>query len=313
MYNFLNFLFYVVMVIFLLIGVSFFTLLERKVLSYIQLRKGPEKASFMGLLQPISDVLKLYFKGWLYPYKSSFFFFFFCPILMLLISMLVWVIMPYNLGFHNFELGLLFFLSCLSAGVWSVIGSGWSSNSKYPLIGFIRGVAQTISYEVVLFIIFINLVLLVESMNMKFIILIQESSWLIWSLSIISVMWFICMLAELNRSPFDFVEGESELVSGFNTEYGGSGFALFFMAEYLSMIFTSFCFVFIFFYSNFMDIFFYVKVSMLSFMIVWVRGSFPRLRYDKLMYMCWKSILPMILFLVIYILMIKVFLEFLLI
>nr|YP_008238992.1 NADH dehydrogenase subunit 1 [Palinurellus wieneckii]AGN95863.1 NADH dehydrogenase subunit 1 [Palinurellus wieneckii] len=283
---------YLVLVVCVLVGVAFVTLLERKILGYIQIRKGPNKVGFLGILQPFSDAVKLFSKEQTFPTLSNFFVYYVSPVFSLFVSLVVWLVLPYEFGLMNFSMGVLFFLCCLTLGVYSVMSAGWSSNSKYSLLGSLRAVAQTISYEVSLALILLSFLFLVESFNFEFFSLYQESVWLLWFTLPLSLIWFASCLAETNRTPFDFAEGESELVSGFNTEYSGGGFALIFMAEYASILFMSMLFSMMFLGGSFLSFLYYLKLVGVAFAFIWVRGTLPRLRYDKLMYLAWKSFLP---------------------
>nr|YP_010620940.1 NADH dehydrogenase subunit 1 [Bundoksia longissima]WAX39271.1 NADH dehydrogenase subunit 1 [Bundoksia longissima] len=281
------------LIIFVMVGVAFLTLLERKVLGYIHIRKGPNKVGFIGLLQPFSDAISLFSKEQLFPYMSNYLCYFFAPIFSLFLSLLVWFVIPYFTGFISFELGLLFFLCCISLGVYTVMIAGWSSNSKYSLLGGLRAVAQTISYEVSLALILLTFVFLVGSYNLMKFYIFQIYLWLIFFTFPLCMIWMISCLAETNRTPFDFAEGESELVSGFNIEYSSGGFALIFLAEYSSIMFMSMLFCIIFLGSDINTLFFYFSLSFMSFLFIWIRGTMPRFRYDKLMYLAWKSFLPL--------------------
>nr|YP_010713919.1 NADH dehydrogenase subunit 1 [Plesionika izumiae]WDD39139.1 NADH dehydrogenase subunit 1 [Plesionika izumiae] len=283
---------YLVLIIFILVAVAFFTLLERKVLGSIQIRKGPDKVGFVGLLQPFSDAVKLFTKEQIYPTVSNFIPYFVSPVVSLFISLVVWLVSPYGVGFISFNMSVLFFLCCMSLGVYSTLSAGWSSNSKYSMLGCLRAVAQTISYEVSLAVILLSMLFLVGGFNLILFEYYQRDVWFVFLAFPLFLLWFTSCLAETNRTPFDFAEGESELVSGFNTEYGSGGFALIFMAEYASILFMSFISSVIFLGSGLMSFFFYIKVSMVGFCFVWVRGTLPRFRYDKLMNLAWKSFLP---------------------
>nr|ASS30623.1 NADH dehydrogenase subunit 1 [Coenobita perlatus] len=283
---------YLILIICVLIGVAFVTLLERKILGYIQIRKGPNIVGFMGLLQPFSDAVKLFTKEQTVPTMSNFLPYYLSPVFSLFISLLVWAILPYNTGLVNFNTGVLFFLCCLSLGVYSTMSAGWASNCKYSMLGSLRAVAQTISYEVSLALILLSFIFLIGSFNLELFTRFQENIWMIWFTLPLSLVWFASCLAETNRTPFDFAEGESELVSGFNTEYSSGGFALIFMAEYASILFMSMLFTLIFLGANPCSLIFYFKLVSVAFIFIWVRGTLPRLRYDKLMYLAWKSFLP---------------------
>nr|YP_009749702.1 NADH dehydrogenase subunit 1 [Sinolapotamon patellifer]QII91836.1 NADH dehydrogenase subunit 1 [Sinolapotamon patellifer] len=283
---------YIILLVCVLVGVAFVTLLERKGLSYIQIRKGPNKVGYIGLLQPFSDALKLFTKEPTFSVVSNFLVYYMSPIFSLFISLLMWVVIPYKVGLLSFNLGMMFFLCCLSFGVYSTMIAGWSSNCKYSLLGSLRAVAQTISYEVSLALILLSFIILVGGFNFELFNKYQEFMWFIFISLPLSFIWFGSCLAETNRTPFDFSEGESELVSGFNTEYSSGGFALIFMAEYTSILFMSALFVVIFMGSNPNDFFFYIKCVFIVFFFIWARGTLPRFRYDKLMYLAWKSYLP---------------------
>nr|YP_009671930.1 NADH dehydrogenase subunit 1 [Strahlaxius plectrorhynchus]QCX31790.1 NADH dehydrogenase subunit 1 [Strahlaxius plectrorhynchus] len=289
---FISFLNFLILIVCVLVSVAFVTLLERKILGYIQIRKGPNKVGFMGVLQPFADAVKLFTKEQTVPTLSNFMPYYLSPIFSLFVALIIWSIMPYDLGLISFNTGVLFFLCCLSLGVYSTMSAGWSSNSKYSLLGSLRAVAQTISYEVSLALILLSLIFLTESFNVDTFKVYQETIWFIWLTLPLSMLWLTSCLAETNRTPFDFAEGESELVSGFNTEYSSGGFALIFMAEYASILFMSALFSIMFLGSDLVSIFFYFKLTFIAFIFIWVRGTLPRLRYDKLMYLAWKQFLP---------------------
>uniref|UniRef100_UPI0030DF83D1 NADH dehydrogenase subunit 1 n=1 Tax=Austruca annulipes TaxID=196277 RepID=UPI0030DF83D1 len=299
---------FLVLIVCVLVGVAFVTLLERKILGYIQIRKGPNKVGYMGILQPFSDAVKLFTKEQTVPIMSNFFVYYMCPVFSLFISLLVWIVLPYETGLVSFDLGILFFLCCLSMGVYSTMVAGWSSNCKYSLLGSLRAVAQTISYEVSLALILLSFVVLVGGFNLNLFNEYQYDFWFIIIGLPLSMVWFSSCLAETNRTPFDFAEGESELVSGFNTEYGAGGFALIFMAEYASILFMSVLFVILFLGGSLFSVLFYFKSVMIAFIFVWVRGTLPRFRYDKLMYLAWKMYLPMSINYLIFFLGLKMFL-----
>nr|YP_009689720.1 NADH dehydrogenase subunit 1 [Wyeomyia confusa]QEE94462.1 NADH dehydrogenase subunit 1 [Wyeomyia confusa] len=281
------------LVICVLIGVAFLTLLEQKVLGYIQIRKGPNKVGFIGLLQPFSDAVKLFTKEITYPLLSNYIFYYFSPIFSLFLSLLIWMVMPYLIKLYSFNLGILFFLCITSMGVYMVMVAGWSSNSNYALLGGLRAVAQTISYEVSLALILLSFIFLIGDYNMLNFFEFQYYMWFLIFCFPLAMVWFASCLAETNRTPFDFAEGESELVSGFNVEYSSGGFALIFLAEYSSILFMSMLFCVIFLGGDIYNFIFFLKIVIISFLFIWVRGTLPRFRYDKLMYLAWKSFLPM--------------------
>nr|YP_010463239.1 NADH dehydrogenase subunit 1 [Dimorphopterus gibbus]UUJ37763.1 NADH dehydrogenase subunit 1 [Dimorphopterus gibbus] len=282
---------YLIMLIFILVSVGFVTLLERKILGYIQIRKGPNKVGFMGLLQPFSDGLKLFFKEQTQPYMSNFSFYYFSPVFLLMLSFIMWVLFPYVINVYNFNFGFLFFMCCTGIGVYGVILSGWSSNSKYALLGCLRAVAQTISYEISMAMIMLCYFIFIFSFNFINFMNYQGIWFVFFSLPLF-FCWLSSCLAETNRSPFDFAEGESELVSGFNVEYSGAGFSFIFLSEYMNIIFMSMLTVIMFLGCNLFSYLFFLKIVFIVFWFIWVRGTLPRFRYDKLMNLTWKGFLP---------------------
>nr|UUA65187.1 NADH dehydrogenase subunit 1 [Leguminivora glycinivorella] len=275
-----------------LIGVAFLTLLERKVLGYIQIRKGPNKLGIMGILQPFSDAIKLFTKEQTFPMYSNYFAYYFSPIFSFFLSLLIWMVIPYYFNMISFNLGFLFFFCCTSMGVYTLMVAGWSSNSNYALLGGLRAVAQTISYEVSLALIMLSIIIMVMDFNLLKFGSYQMMIWFIFIMMPLSLCWLSSSLAETNRTPFDFAEGESELVSGFNIEYSSGGFALIFLAEYSSILFMSMLFILMYMGGYDLSVLFYLKLVFISFFFIWVRGTLPRYRYDKLMYLAWKSYLP---------------------
>nr|QKY63909.1 NADH dehydrogenase subunit 1 [Triatoma rubida] len=284
---------YLITLVCVLVAVAFTTLMERKVLGYIQLRKGPNKVGFMGLLQPFSDGMKLFFKEQTYPYFSNFVIYYFSPVFMLMLSFSLWVLFPYLVNVYGFNFGVLFFLCCTGMGVYGVLLSGWSSNSNYALLGGIRSVAQTISYEVSMALIMICVLIFIFSFNFVHFMKYQEYVWFIFFSVPLFFCWFSSCLAETNRSPFDFAEGESELVSGFNVEYSSGGFAFIFLSEYMNIIFMSLLCCVMFLGCDLYSILFFFKLTFMVFAFIWVRGTLPRYRYDKLMYLTWSMFLPL--------------------
>nr|QLY90330.1 NADH dehydrogenase subunit 1 [Pollenia rudis] len=299
------------LIIFVLVSVAFLTLLERKVLGYIQIRKGPNKVGIMGIPQPFCDAIKLFTKEQTYPLLSNYISYYFSPIFSLFLSLLLWLCMPFFVKLFSFNLGLLFFLCCTSLGVYTVMIAGWSSNSNYALLGGLRAVAQTISYEVSLALVLLSFVFLIGGYNMLMFYKYQMFIWFLFIMFPMSLVWFSISLAETNRTPFDFAEGESELVSGFNVEYSSGGFALIFLAEYASILFMSMLFCMMFLGADVFSFLFYLKLTFVSFMFIWVRGTLPRFRYDKLMYLAWKSFLPFSLNFLLFFIGFKVFLIYL--
>nr|ACO05606.1 NADH dehydrogenase subunit 1 [Pleurodeles waltl] len=293
---FSNSLLYIIPV---LLAVAFLTLVERKVLGYMQLRKGPNIVGPMGLLQPIADGVKLFIKEPVRPSTSSQTLFILMPIMALTLALMIWIPLPMPFMLSNLNLGVLFMLAISSLAVYSILGSGWSSNSKYALIGALRAVAQTISYEVTLGLILLCLILMTGSFTLMNFTASQEQIWFILPAWPMAAMWFISTLAETNRAPFDLTEGESELVSGFNVEYAGGPFALFFLAEYSNILLMNTLSTILFLgttlnhlHPELLTINLMIKASTLSIIFLWVRASYPRFRYDQLMHLIWKNFLP---------------------
>lgn len=284
----------------ILLAVAFLTLVERKVLGYIQLRKGPNIVGPYGLLQPIADATKLFTKEPLRPLTSSTTIFIIAPILALTLALTIWVPLPMPYPLVNINLGVLFILAISSLAVYSILWSGWASNSKYALIGALRAVAQTISYEVTLAIILLSVLLINGSFTLSTLITTQEHLWLIFPTWPLAIIWFISTLAETNRAPFDLAEGESELVSGFNVEYAAGPFALFFLAEYTNIIIINALTTILFFGAfhnpyipELYTVNFTVKTLLLTASFLWIRASYPRFRYDQLIHLLWKNFLPL--------------------
>nr|ADW77250.1 NADH dehydrogenase subunit 1 [Myotis adversus taiwanensis]ADW77254.1 NADH dehydrogenase subunit 1 [Myotis adversus taiwanensis] len=288
------------MIVPILLAVAFLTLLERKVLGYMQLRKGPNIVGPYGLLQPIADAVKLFTKEPMQPLTSSLTLFIIAPTLALTLALMMWIPLPMPYPLINMNLSMLFMLALSSLAVYAILWSGWASNSKYALIGALRAVAQTISYEVTLAIIILSILLMNGSFTLATLITTQEYIWLIIPSWPLAMMWFISTLAETNRAPFDLTEGESELVSGFNVEYAGGPFALFFLAEYANIIMMNALTIILFLgaYNNpmFSELYttnFTTKTLLFTMMFLWIRASYPRFRYDQLMHLLWKNFLPL--------------------
>nr|APH08744.1 NADH dehydrogenase subunit 1 [Glyphostoma sp. JEU-2016] len=281
----------------ILLAVAFFTLLERKGLSYIQLRKGPNKVGIAGLPQPLADAAKLLTKEIAKPTMANYSLYFLAPVFSFILALLLWQLYPSLYSLSYFKWGVLFFLCVSSMNVYGTLLAGWASNSKYALLGSLRAIAQTISYEVSMALILLFPLFLIGSFSFTVIKEYQELVWFSFIMLPVSFIWFTTCVAETNRAPFDFAEGESELVSGFNIEYGAAGFALIFLAEYANILVMSLFSALLFFGGGSLffvdsDIIFMLKVLFFAFVFIWVRGSYPRFRYDLLMGLTWKGFLP---------------------
>nr|YP_009192128.1 NADH dehydrogenase subunit 1 [Granata lyrata]ALK03372.1 NADH dehydrogenase subunit 1 [Granata lyrata] len=281
-----------------LVGVAFFTLLERKGLGYFQIRKGPNKVGLAGLPQPLADAVKLFVKELTKPNMANYLAYYMAPVLSLCLALVLWELYPGMSCVKVWGWGVLMFLCVSSLSVYGTLIAGWASNSKYALLGAVRAVAQTISYEVSLALIIMFSLLVSGSFDFNYIMELHGYVWLTFLLWPVGVIWFVSCIAETNRAPFDFAEGESELVSGFNVEYGAGSFALIFMAEYANILVMSlFSSVLFFGGSSFvvgdLDFVLVLKTLFFSFMFIWVRASYPRFRYDFLMGLTWKGFLPL--------------------
>nr|ASU92933.1 NADH dehydrogenase subunit 1 [Proechimys guyannensis] len=291
---------FVLMIVPIILAMAFLTLMERKILGYMQLRKGPNMVGPYGILQPIADALKLFIKEPLHPSTSSILLFTIAPSMALALAMSMWIPIPMPFSLINMNLGALFILATSSLAVYSILWSGWASNSKYALFGALRAVAQTISYEVTLAIILLSILLLNGTFTLSTLMMTQKHIWLILPTWPLAMMWFVSTLAETNRAPFDLTEGESELVSGFNVEYAAGPFALFFMAEYMNILLMNALTTIIFMnsmmtitYPELHTMNFMIKTLILTALFLWVRASYPRFRYDQLMHLLWKNFLPL--------------------
>lgn len=286
---------YLILIVTALVGVAFITLFERKILGYVHIRKGPTVVGYWGLLQPMADAVKLFLKEQAFVLRSNYSIYYISPSINLFLSLSCWLLVPYFFYSFRFQYGLIFFICCTALSVYRLLGAGWASNSKYSLIGALRCVAQTISYEVRLAFILMIFVVLSYSFNIKLFFEYQRYVWFIFLLRPFGVGWFIRSLAETNRAPFDFAEGESELVSGFNIEYSSGGFAILFIAEYARILFIRVLFAILLMGALGTSIIFYLKLGLVMYFFILVRGTLPRFRYDKLISLAWKILLPCVL------------------
>nr|AHX02460.1 NADH dehydrogenase subunit 1 [Plocamium cartilagineum] len=304
----MNILFKILIIIIpLLLAIAYMTLAERKVMASMQRRKGPNIVGIFGLLQPIADGFKLFIKETILPSSANLSIFVLAPIITFLLALLSWCVIPFGEGlvFSDINIGVLYLLAVSSLGVYGIITSGWSSNSKYAFLGALRSAAQMVSYEVSIGLILINVLLCSGSLNLSEIVLAQQKIWYIVPLLPVFIMFYVSILAETNRAPFDLPEAEAELVAGYNVEYSAMGFALFFLGEYANMILMCSLTTLLFlggwlpianvtlFYWLSPSLWFSIKTTILLFGFIWVRSSFPRYRYDQLMRLGWKIFLPL--------------------
>lgn len=298
----------------LLVAVAYLTFLERKVISYMQVRIGPNRVGPFGLLQPIADVLKLLNKEIIIPKASNRFLFIIAPLISLGTSFAAWAVIPFDpiAVISNINAGLLYVLTLSSLGVYGVLIAGWASNSKYAMFGALRAAAQSISYEIAMGFALVGVMMAANSLNLKTIVEAQSGNFLHWywlPLLPLFLVYWIAGVAETNRAPFDVAEGESEIVAGFHVEYSGAGFALFFLAEYANMILISALLAVMFmggWLSPFQGIpvldsatawipgfvWLFLKISFFVFCYLWFRATFPRYRYDQIMRLGWKILIP---------------------
>lgn len=285
----------VILIVIILVSVAFVTLLEQKVLRGIQIRLGPNKVGYWGLLQPFADAVKLFVKEATFPRIRDVYVYIIIPVLGLFLILTLWQVTPFLFGGLSFEFCILYFIVVRGVRTLPILLSGWVSNSKYSLLGGLRAVAQIVSYEVRLRLVLLRLIWVCSSFDFKILIKTINLAWGCLIFFPLAFVWFASSLAETNRTPYDFSEGESELVSGFNTEYSAGGFVLIFIAEYARIIFIGLLFS-IFFLSGTLNIFLILKTFFVVFLFFCVRGTLPRYRYDKLMYLTWKRFLPIRLF-----------------
>ena len=304
----------IVLVLLLLGGFAYLTLYERKALARLQMRVGPNRAGPWGILQPIADAVKLIFKEELMPARADKLLFFLAPVVTLVPALVITAVVPWGPTLHVFgrdislyiadiNVGVLYIMSVASIAVYGIVLAGWSSNNKYAMMGGLRSTAQMISYEIALGLSFVGVILLAGSASMTEIVTAQKSAWFVLLQPVGTVIFLIATLAEVNRAPFDMPEAEQELTAGYHTEFSGMKFALLFMAEYTKMIAISAIGATLFFggYNGpFVDklpwlgpIYIFIKIIILLFGMIWVRATFPRIRYDRLMAFGWKVLLPL--------------------
>ncbi|GAN62341.1 NADH-quinone oxidoreductase chain H [Acetobacter indonesiensis NRIC 0313] len=290
----------------LLIGVAYLTLMERKVMAAMQMRRGPNVNGLFGLLQAFADAIKMIFKETVIPSGANRALFLFAPFLTFSLAMLAWAVIPTGNGLAvaNINVGILYLLAISSLGVYGMLIAGWASNSKYAFLGGLRSAAQMVSYEVSIGLVIVSVLLAVGSLNLNDIVLAQRHVWFCLPMFPMFIVFFISALAETNRAPFDLPEGESELVAGFFVEYSSLAFGLFFLGEYANMILMS-AMVSILFLGGWLPplgiapftwlpgpIWLIFKILFCLFVFIWVRATFPRYRYDQLMRLGWKVFLP---------------------
>ncbi len=290
-----------------LVSVAYLTLAERKVMAAMQMRKGPNVVGPFGLMQPFADALKMLMKETIIPTGANRVLFIVAPLLTMTLAMIAWAVIPVNDGWAiaDINVGILYLFAVSSLGVYGIVIAGWASNSKYAFLGALRSAAQMVSYEVSMGLVIVTVLLCAGSLNLTAIVHAQERIWFFIPLFPMFVVFFISILAETNRAPFDLPEGESEIVGGFHVEYGAMTFGLFFLGEYANMILMS-AMTAILFLGGWLSpipfapftwvpgpVWFILKILLVLFMFVWVRATFPRFRYDQLMRLGWKVFLPL--------------------
>lgn len=280
----------------MLIAIAYLTLIERKVIGAMQRRKGPNVVGIFGILQPFADALKLMIKETILPSIANRIIFLIAPVITLALSLMSWAVLPLDIGLviSDINLGILYIFAVSSLGVYGIIISGWSSNSRYAFLGALRSSAQMVSYEVSIGLIIISILLCVESINITKIVYFQKYIWYGIPLFPIALLFFISALAETNRPPFDLPEAEAELVAGYFVEYSSMSFALFFIGEYGALLVMSVLIVLLFLGGWLPSLYLVlgIKVCLIIFIFIWVRAAFPRYRYDQLMRLGWKVFLP---------------------
>ncbi len=296
----------VVILVPLFVIVAYYTYAERKVIGYMQIRKGPNRVGPKGLFQPFADMFKLMFKEIVVPTNANVFLFIIAPVLAFAPAMAAWAVIPFNdtMVFSDINAGLLYILAMTSLGVYGVIIAGWASNSKYALLGAMRSAAQIVAYEIAMGFALVGVLMAGGSLNLGEIVRAQSGSvgdWFFIPLFPLFLVYFIAGLAETNRAPFDVAEGESEIVAGFHVEYSGMTFAVFFLAEYANMILISLLTALLFFggwlspFPSLMGdsvIWLFLKTGFFMLLFLWFRATFPRYRYDQIMRLGWKVLIP---------------------
>jgi NADH-quinone oxidoreductase subunit H len=299
----------------LILAVAYFTYWERKIIGWMQVRVGPNRVGWKGLLQPFADVIKMLLKEIVIPANANRFLFLTAPVLSLVPAFAVWAAVPFSERFviADIDAGLLYVLALTSLGVYGVILAGWASNSKYAFLGAMRSAAQIVAYEIAMGFALVGVLMASRSLNLGDIILAQEGTsiagWFVWPLFPLFLVYFISGVAETNRAPFDVAEGESEIVAGFHVEYSGIAFGLFFLAEYANMILITALTV-VFFFGGWLSPFagipglestflaspsfawLALKMAFFMFCFLWFRATFPRYRYDQIMRLGWKVFIP---------------------
>jgi NADH-quinone oxidoreductase subunit H len=313
----------------LILTVAYYTYMERKVIGYMQIRRGPNRIGPLGLAQPFADVFKLLLKEIVLPENANKFLFLLAPVLSLAPAFAAWVVVPFDdwAVIANVNAGLLYIIAMASLGVYGLIIAGWASNSKYAFLGALRSTAQMVSYEIAMGFALVGVLIMAGTLNLSEIVLAQQGGvfdWFWLPLLPLFLIYLISGLAETNRAPFDVAEGESEIVAGFHVEYAGSGFAVFFLAEYANMILIS-ALTALLFWGGWLSPFegvpllgdtflgegniawFLAKTSFFMFVFLWVRATFPRYRYDQIMRLGWKVFIPITIFWVMVAAVISVF------